>query len=146
VFGIAFSVACSSQVAAGDCTRANVAPGASVPVTPNGDPVILTLTGSASPLLSDAGATGTATGSGCVTTVVANPVSQCVDDQATLSVVPAAATPAPTTATTPPPTATLGNAPSGDSTTPLVLLTCLGFGFGFLSLAFVQVRGRRIRG
>jgi hypothetical protein len=161
---IVASVACSSQVASGDCTKANVAQGASVPVTtPDGNPVVLTLTGSATPKLTDAGAKGTAEGSGCVTTVVANPVSQCVNDQATVAVVAAAATPtppptgtptptevvqgataAPTTATTPPPTATLGTASGGDSATPLVLLTCLAF--GFLSLAIVQVRGRRARG
>jgi hypothetical protein len=106
------SVVCSSQILPADCTPANVAPSKSMNLTPDGNPVILTLTGSAT-----ATAVGAATGNaqGCVAYYVvavgvapageAQPAAVttvCVSGQATVNVVAPNATPGPT----PPPTST----------------------------------------
>ena len=113
----ATGVTCAGQVAPADCTLANVAPGASLPVTPDGNPIsiVLTLTGTASPALADVG-TGTGKSEGCAVYpelilrgIVPNQqIQSCVAGQATLAVVAPAATPAPTPApnATPTPTPT----------------------------------------
>jgi hypothetical protein len=129
-------VACSSQIALADCILANVAPGSTIPVTPDGNPIIVTLTGTASPAPSAGGTTGTATGEGCVTPVVPNPVPVCLADQATVAVGAFTVTAAPTT--------TGAKGPIGDSTPPLALLACLAF--GGLGLAVVEVRRWSARG
>lgn len=108
-------VTCAGQIALADCTLANVAPGSSLPVTPDGNPIAidLTLTGTASPALADVG-TGTGKAEGCVvypelariTVTPALSVTSCVAGQTTLAVVAPAATPAPTPAPNPTPTPT----------------------------------------
>jgi hypothetical protein len=109
-------VTCAGQVAPADCTLANVAPGASLPVTPDGNPIsiVLTLTGTASPALADVG-TGTGKAEGCALypevifdIAPAQAIQSCVAGQATVAVVAPAANPTPTPApnATPAPTPT----------------------------------------
>lgn len=105
-------VTCAGQVAPADCTLANVAPGASLPVTPDGNPIkiVLTLTGTASPALADVG-TGTGKAEGCVAypefvspvVAPAQQIQSCVAGQATVAVVAPAATPTPAPNPTPTP-------------------------------------------
>ncbi len=118
----ASGVTCSVQVATADCTLANVAPGASLPVAPDGDPIVLTLTGTASPALADVG-TATGQAEGCVTypevglnvVTPAQVVPSCVAGLANIAVVAPAASQTPAPTSTPPPTTTGG---SGSSDVP----------------------------
>ena len=94
-------VACSSQIAALDCVLANVGPGFNV--TTDGNPVTVTLTGTASPALAAVGTTGTATAEGCavypeVNVVPAQLPGVCINGSANVAVVAANTTPPPTTA------------------------------------------------
>jgi hypothetical protein len=149
----ATGVTCSVQIAVAECTLANVAPGSSLLVTPDGNPITLTLTGTASPALADVG-TGTGKAEGCVVypelvrvgfaVTPALSVTSCVAGQATLAVVAPAATPAPTPApnatptptptprpATPPPTAAGG---SGSSNGP-------GSSIWFLAMGLIAAIG-----
>jgi hypothetical protein len=129
------SVSClTPQIAHADCILANVAVGASIPVTPDGNPITVKLIGTASPDPSAAGTTGTATGEGCSTTVTVDAVV-CITDQATVAV--GAST------VTAPPTTTVATGPIGDSTPLLPLLACLAF--GGLGIAAVELQRRSIR-
>jgi hypothetical protein len=129
-------IACSAQIATADCIPANLTAGSSIPLTPDGNPVIVTLTGTASPSASAGGTTASATAKGCVTPVVLNPVPTCVSDAATVAVGAFAITPAPTTAAT--------NAPVGDSAPPLALLACIALGvLGVMTVAAQRARARR---
>jgi hypothetical protein len=109
-------VACSSQIAAADCILANVAPGSSLTVTPNGNPITVTLTGTASPALAAIGTVGTGKAEGCmdylsveVVTPAQPAPTLCVAGQTDVAVM---AAPSPTT--TPPPTATGGSRSSNE--------------------------------
>lgn len=94
-------VACSSQIAALDCVLANVGPGFTV--TTDGNPVTVTLTGTASPALAAVGTTGTGTAEGCASYPELNLVPAqlpgvCVNGSANVAVGAANTTPPPTTA------------------------------------------------
>jgi hypothetical protein len=122
-------VTCSAQIATADCTPANVAPGSGLSVTPDGNPITLALTGTASPALAAVG-TGTGKAEGCVdyNEMVADVapaviVTSCVADQVTVAVVAPGATSAPTT--TLPPTTT-GGSPSSKEPGPAIWLLPLG--------------------
>lgn len=128
------SVSCSTQIAPAACTLANVAPGASIPVTPDGNPIIVKLIGTASPDQSAGGTTGTATGEGCRAAVTGSP-AVCVTDQATVAVGAFVATA--------PPTTTGSSGPIGDSAPLLPILACLAF--GGMGIAAVEAQRRTIR-
>ncbi|MGZ6268032.1 MAG: hypothetical protein ACXWNR_05670 [Candidatus Limnocylindrales bacterium] len=136
-------VACSPQVA--DCTLVGVLSASGSLVAPNGNPIVLTFTGTASPALADAGTPGVALGGGCVNYGASAPQVgvapaadgvQCVQATANVAVVAPAANPTPTPAPTPapaptptprptitpPPTATGGSGSSGAPGFPLWLL------------------------
>ena len=88
-------VACSSQIALADCIVANVAPGSSMTATSNGDPVVVTLTGTASPALGAAGTVGAGQAEGCMNYTESQDI--CVTGQANVSVLAIGVIPAPTT-------------------------------------------------
>lgn len=140
-------VTCSAQVAIAACIPANAAPGSSLTLAPDGNPITLTLTGTASPALAAVGpATGTA--EGCVDynevvldVVPAAIVTQCVAGQATVAVVAPAATPGPSA--TLPPTAT-GHAPSSNESDSDTLIMTLGL-IGFAGAAALLVHQGRER-
>jgi hypothetical protein len=129
------SVSClTPQIAPADCVLANVAVGASLPLTPDGNPVIVKLIGTASPDPSAGGTTGSATGEGCKAAVTGDP-EVCITDQATVAVGAFDVTAAPT--------ATESTGPSRDSAPPYAFLACLVCGcFG---LAAVEFQRRSIR-
>jgi hypothetical protein len=121
-------VQCAGSGAPADCNKGTIKAGSTISITP-GDPIVLTLTGTATPALADAGTSGTEAGQGCarfnelVDGSGTDPVvSQCVTAQAAVSVVAPAVdpTPAPTptprpSTTLPPPTTSGNSRPSGDS-------------------------------
>jgi hypothetical protein len=144
-------ISCAGQIATGDCTLANVAPGVSMPVTPDGNPIsiTLTLTGTASPALTDVGtATGKAEGCADYTNLYvtagaepnAGSLTSCVAGQGVVTV--SAPTPAQTAAPspTPPPTST-GDSPSSGRTGSTIWLLPFGL-LGLISAAGVLVRRR----
>ena len=126
-------ITCSIQIAPASCILANAVAGATIPVTPNGGPIVVTLTGTASPAPAAGGTNGTATGEGCVTPVVADPVPVCVADQATVAVGAFNVTAAPTT--------TGSGGPGRDSAPLLPILACLALGGLGVAAAEVQRRG-----
>lgn len=134
-------VACSPQVA--DCTLVGVLSASGSLVAPDGNPIVLTFTGTASPALGDAGTPGAALGVGCANygasapQVGVTPAAdgiQCVQATANVAVVAPAPDPTPTPAptptptptprptTTPPPTTTGGSGSSGAPGFPLWLV------------------------
>ncbi|HEX7490647.1 MAG TPA: hypothetical protein VF337_02970 [Candidatus Limnocylindrales bacterium] len=125
-------VACSSQIAGGDCIVANVAPGSSMAATSNGDPVVVTLTGTASPALGAAGTAGAGRAEGCMQYTESQNI--CVTGQANVSVLAIGATPPPTTTDSSLPT----NAPNSS-----ILWLSIGL-IGFLGTALLLF-GRRQR-
>src|ERR1035437_10080655 len=134
-------VACSSQIALADCIVANVAPGSSMTATSNGDPVVVTLTGTASPALGAAGTVGAGRAEGCMDYAVpaaiqpAQPAQDiCVTGQANVSVLAIGATLPPTTTDSSLPT----NAPNSS-----ILWLSIGL-IGFLGTALLLI-GRRQR-
>ena len=128
-------ITCSSQIANADCVLANAVPGSTIPVTPDGLPIIIRLTGTASPDASAGGTTGTANGEGCVTPVGSDPVAVCVADQASVAVGAFDVTAAPTT--------TGSGGSSRDSMPQLAILACLAL--GGLGIAAVEAQRRSIR-
>ncbi len=139
------TVGCSTQVALADCVAANVAPGQSMPIMPDGNPIVLTLTGTASPA---AAGTASAKVESCavypILTVAApgqarpaaDSWSTCVSAEVSIAVVAPAATPdpataapataSPTIATTLPPTAVDGTTPTtGTGSIVWLLMACL---------------------
>ena len=128
-------VDCSTQIAGSNCTLANVAVNGVLPLTWDDNPVVVTLTGTASPDASLGGHTGTATAEGCMTPVVNPPVAgTCVAGSAVVAV--GAST------VTAPPTSTGGSLPSNGATPLLALL--LGLPFGLLGLVAVGARRRGV--
>jgi hypothetical protein len=125
-------VACSSQIAGGDCIVANVAPGSSMAATSNGDPVVVTLTGTASPALGAAGTVGAGRAEGCMQYTESQDI--CVTGQANLSVLAIGATAPPTTADSSLPT----NTPNSS-----ILWLSIGL-IGFLGTALLIGRRQRL--
>jgi hypothetical protein len=89
----------------GACTLATIqgVAGITVPASNPGATLTVILQGTATPVVSDEGTPGTAHGNGCI---VHSETSLCSDATASVAVVAAEATPAPTKAATPPPTST----------------------------------------
>ena len=124
------SVSCpTSQIAPADCVLANVAVGASIPLTPDGNPIIVKLIGTASPDPFAGGTTGTASGEGCRAAVTGDP-EVCITDQATVAVG--------AFDITAPPTSTESAGPSRNSAPLFAFLACLVFGFFGLAAAELQ--------
>lgn len=138
-------VACSSQIAPADCIVANVAPGSSMAATSNGDPVVVTLTGTASPALGAAGTVGAGRAEGCMDYTApaavqpAQPAQDiCVTGQADVSVLAIGATPGATL----PPTTTDSSLPTNAPNSSILWLS-IGL-IGFLGTALLLI-GRRQR-
>jgi hypothetical protein len=125
-------VACSSQIAPADCIVANVAPGSSMAATSNGDPVVVTLTGTASPALGAAGTVGAGRAEGCMDYSVSAP-NICVTGQANVSVLAIGIIPAPTATASSLP----ANAPNSS-----ILWLPIGL-IGFLGTALLLIRRRQ---
>jgi hypothetical protein len=126
------TVACSTQILPTDCVLANVAPGGSMPVTPDGNPITVTLTGTAAPALAAVGTNGTGTAEGCAAYPIVDivtpsqlPGGTCVSDDAVVAVVAVPTTPPPAT---PPPTATGGSSSPSEPGLALWLLPALLMG------------------
>jgi hypothetical protein len=153
-------ITCVGQVATADCTLANVAPGGSLPVTPDGNPIAidLTVTGTASPALADVG-TGTGKAEGCVVypelvlpgVAPAQQIQSCVAGQATLAVVAPAVDPTPTPAPTPtprpatPPPTTSGGSGSANGPGPSIWFLPIGLIAALGGALLVNRQQRRIR-
>jgi hypothetical protein len=97
----------ASEIIPADCTVANLGNGFGdlIPANATGDVLTFTVTGTADPAASDVGTPGLAGADACVRyPETVNTI--CGDGTASVSVLAAAATPAPTKAATPPPTST----------------------------------------
>ena len=146
-------VTCSSQIAPGDCILANVAPAGSMNVVSNGSPVVVTLTGTASPLVGAVRTTGTGSAEGCMIYTAPDiavpnqlPGGICVTGNATVAVVAPLGTPPPTaTSGTPPPTATSGTRAPSEPGSSLLLLPMALLAFAGSSLLVVNRRTRSTR-
>jgi hypothetical protein len=133
---------CSSQVVTACDPTAFVA-GAQFVVYPDGNPVVVTLTGIAAPPVSAAGTNGTASGQDCV-----GGTTHCYSNSATIGIVAPAASPsipaspsASAPAVTPPPTATAEGEGSGwGSGGRLILAGCIAA----LAVAFAAMRRERL--
>lgn len=137
------SVVCSSQIALADCTPANVQPGASISLTPDGNPITLTLTGTA--LASSAG-TASGKAESCMGYNLISPthesqaqpaalITLCVSGEAAIGVGAPAITPAPTsTGGAPSPTS------SGSGLLLLVGLAAAGCGLFAVNRRRVSLR------
>jgi hypothetical protein len=98
-------ITCSAQVLPADCIKANVAPGSSIPVTLDGNPIVLTLTGTATPAAAGA-SSGKAEACGTYPIFVLNIAGQagpaaanptvCVSAEAAINAVAVVPTQAPT--------------------------------------------------
>jgi len=133
-------IACSSQIASGDCLLANATGSGSMPATPDGDPITITLTGSVTPAAGDVG-TSTAKADGCVAyTIYSNTYTDCVTGSAGIEVLAAEANPTPTPATTLPPTSSQAPSRPGESSAALALVLLALAAMG--SIAALSIRRR----
>jgi len=141
-------IECAGQITTGDCTLANAAPGASMSITPDGNPIdiTITLTGTASPSLADVG-TATDKAEGCADYTAYGhsgdevlSATSCVSGQAMVTVTAPAPTPTPPSSRTPPPTST-GHSPSSNGPSSTIWLLPLGI-IGLLCAVGVILRLR----
>jgi hypothetical protein len=141
----------ASEIVSADCTLTNLGNGfgSLIPASATGDILTFTVTGTAHPVLADIGTPGQAGGNACIN--YPDELTFCGDGTASVAVVAAGATPAPTGASpaptravTPPPTST-GVTPASDESgttiwfLPVALIALLG-GLGVLAIE----RRRRI--
>jgi hypothetical protein len=87
-------VTCSTQIAPADCTLTNADPGGTIPVTPNGNPITIVLSGTAHPGSGDVGSVN-GRAEGCVVYQQGS-VTSCVSALASIAVGAATSTPPPT--------------------------------------------------
>jgi MYXO-CTERM domain-containing protein len=107
----------ASKIVPADCTLVNFGNGfgSLIPASATGDILTFTVTGTAAPTSTDVGTPGTAMANACIDYPA---LGFCGDAFATVDVVAAAATPAPTSTATPAPTSTATPAPTSTATPP----------------------------
>jgi len=108
----------ASKIVPADCTLVNFGNGFVnlIPSSATGDIMTFTVTGTAAPALAAIGTSGLAGANACID--YSDELTFCGDGTATVDVVAAAATPAPTVAATPGPTSAATPAPTGSATPP----------------------------
>lgn len=132
----------AGEIVPASCTLTNLGNGfgSLIPSSSTGDILTFTITGTAAPASSAIGTQGLAGGNACIN--YPDELTFCGDGTATVDVVAAAATPAPTTAATPPPTST-GVGPSSDESGSTIWFLPIGLIALFGGLIALATRQRR---